>query len=341
MSELPQEALEQSAEQHESRWKGFLRKFGSLIAAVFGIIALGLMFAPIVSYETKIYVGEDKIKTSYPLNIVEMLRGEYPMNWSVVLTLAMLVLGITLCVVATLVKGEKAKEGWSVGAALSFLLAFCLFAISPYLFDFSLIAAFFAAVVPFQNREITVAEIAEDGILIALSFGLNFVKIPVGATGGSINFQMLPLMLIALRRGPASGLICGGLLYGFLTCLTDGYGFATFPFDYLVGFGSVAIVGFIRPFVFSTSAMSSEKLTAKAIVIGEVAILVAGLLATLVRFAGSTASSMLLYGYDFAAAAEYNAVYIPVTGACAIVALMLLYVPLVKVQKAFPVRKTL
>ena len=368
MSELPQEALEQSAEQHESRWKGFLRKFGSLIAAVFGIIALGLMFAPIVSYETKIYVGEDKIKTSYPLNIVEMLRGEYPMNWSVVLTLAMLVLGIALCVVATLVKGEKAKEGWSVGAALSFLLAFCLFAISPYLFDwnvtglselienyngtelavggalgivFSLIAAFFAAVVPFQNREITVAEIAEDGILIALSFGLNFVKIPVGATGGSINFQMLPLMLIALRRGPASGLICGGLLYGFLTCLTDGYGFATFPFDYLVGFGSVAIVGFVRPFVFSASAMSSEKLTAKAIVIGEVAILVAGLLATLVRFAGSTASSMLLYGYDFAAAAEYNAVYIPVTGACAIVALMLLYVPLVKVQKAFPVRKTL
>ena len=264
-------------------------------------------------------------------------------------------------------KGEKAKEGWSVGAALSFLLAFCLFAISPYLFDwnaagfglienyngtelavggalgivFSLIAAFFAAVVPFQNREITVAEIAEDGILIALSFGLNFVKIPVGATGGSINFQMLPLMLIALRRGPASGLICGGLLYGFLTCLTDGYGFATFPFDYLVGFGSVAIVGFVRPFVFSASAMSSEKLTAKAIVVGEVAILVAGLLATLVRFAGSTASSMLLYGYDFAAAAEYNAVYIPVTGACAIVALMLLYVPLVKVQKAFPVRKTL
>ena len=174
-----------------------------------------------------------------------------------------------------------------------------------------------------------------------MSFGLNFVKIPVGATGGSINFQMLPLMLIALRRGPASGLICGGLLYGFLTCLTDGYGFATFPFDYLVGFGSVAIVGFVRPFVFSASAMSSEKLTAKAIVIGEVAILVAGLLATLVRFAGSTASSMLLYGYDFAAAAEYNAVYIPVTGACAIVALMLLYVPLVKVQKAFPVRKTL
>ena len=42
-----------------------------------------------------------------------------------------------------------------------------------------------------------------------------------------------------------------------------------------------------------------------------------------------------------ASAAEYNAVYIPVTGACAIVALMLLYVPLVKVQKAFPVRKTL
>ena len=87
--------------------------------------------------------------------------------------------------------------------------------------------------------------------------------------------------------------------------------------------------------------MSTGKLTKKEFLIGEVAILVAGLLATFVRFAGSTASSMLLYGYDFAAAAEYKAIYIPVTGACAIVALMLLYVPLVKVQKAFPVRKTL
>ena len=33
-------------------------------------------------------------------------------------------------------------------------------------------------------------------------------------------------------------------IFGLVTCLTDGYGFYTYPFDYLIGFGSIAVFGF-------------------------------------------------------------------------------------------------
>lgn len=145
-------------------------------------------------------------------------------------------------------------------------------------------------------------------------------------------------MLIALRRGPASGLICGGLLYGLLTCLTDGYGFATFPFDYLIGFGSVAVVGFARPIAFSRRCLEAPN-NAKNLAFGEIALLCGGILSTVVRFAGSTASSMVVYGYTFEAAAAYNAVYIPVSGVCAVVPLMLLYPALLRLERLYPSKK--
>ena len=131
-------------------------------------------------------------------------------------------------------------------------------------------------IAPYQRRPLNIGEIAENGILIAMAFGLNFIKIPVGATGGSINFQMLPLMIIALRRGPASGLICGGILFGLLTCLTDGYGFACYPFDYLIGFGSVAVMGFFRPFIFGQNQKGYNFK-------GEAFLLLAGVLSTFIR----------------------------------------------------------
>ncbi|MBO4540631.1 MAG: energy-coupled thiamine transporter ThiT, partial [Bacilli bacterium] len=184
----------------------------------------------------------------------------------------------------------------------------------------------------YEEGSFTVRDIAENGILIALAFGLNFIKIPVGATGGSINFQMLPLMLIALRRGPFHGLISGGIIYGLLTCLTDGYGFACFPFDYLIGFGSVAIMGFFRPFILGKEQKGYN-------LKGEIFLFVAGVLSTFVRYIGSNASSMIVYGLDLKGALVYNAFYIPLSGAISLAAIMLLYGPLVMVNTMYPVRR--
>lgn len=174
-----------------------------------------------------------------------------------------------------------------------------------------------------------VASICEDGVLIAMAFVLSFIKIPVGSTGGSINFQMLPLFFIALRRGPLHGLVAGGLIYGLLSCISDGYGFVTFPFDYFIAFGSVAILGLFRKIIIDENT---------SLLKGELFILLGGLLSTLVRFIGSTVSSMLIYEYDLVAALTYNAIYIPLSGAAAIVVVMFLYKPFLSINRHYPIK---
>ena len=221
-----------------------------------------------------------------------------------------------------------------IGSALSFLVAFCFLFLSREFFAnnsaeienyhgadlswgcafsilFTVLAAGASTITPYQRRPISVGEIAENGILIAMAFGLNFIKLPIHVEGGSVNFQMLPLMIIALRRGPASGLICGGILFGLLTCLTDGYGFACYPFDYLIGFGSVAVMGFFRPFIFGQNQKGYNFK-------GEAFLLLAGVLSTFIRFMGSTVSSVVIYQYTFVAAMAYNVLYISLSGVCAL-----------------------
>ena len=177
---------------------------------------------------------------------------------------------------------------------------------------------------------ISIRDISEIGILSALAIALQFIKIQVGPDGGSINLGLVPLCMIALRHGPTKGFIAGGLVYGIITCLTDGYGFQTYPFDYLIGFGSVAEVGF-----FSKLAFKGEEGWNP---LGFLYVFIGVVLATAVRLVGSTISSMVIYGYDLVAALAYNGVYIPVTGLVTLVCLEALYVPIAKVNKIFPVK---
>ena len=183
-----------------------------------------------------------------------------------------------------------------------------------------------------QSVEFSVRDIAEEAIMIALAFGLNFIKIPVTATGGSVNFQMFPLMIIALRHGPSHGFVCGGIVYGLLTCLTDGYGFATYPFDYLIGFGSVAVVGYFRRFIFSPEQKNYN-------IKGLLFLLLAGLLSTMVRFVGGTTSSMVIYGYDLKAAMISNSLYVLLSGVAGFGIIMAMYGPLLHINNMFPVKR--
>ena len=191
---------------------------------------------------------------------------------------------------------------------------------------FSLASAFFALSCSTKKYGKSVRAICEDGLLIAFAFVLNMFKIPIGPTGGSFNFQMLPLFVIALRRGPIHGLIAGGLVYGILTCATDGYGFATYPFDYFIGFGSIAIFGLFRNVIFGEKT---------SFIKGELYIFLAGFISTLIRFTGSCVSSMLIYGYSFVGALVYNAIYIPLSGLFAVVAIMILYKPLKMINSRY------
>lgn len=99
----------------------------------------------------------------------------------------------------------------------------------------------------FDSR--TLAEIA---ILVALSTALSYFKIWQMPQGGSITIgSMVPLLLLALRRGPVVG-IFGGVLSGFIQMFFGGYVYTPVQalLDYPVAFGCIGLAGFFRKNVY-------------------------------------------------------------------------------------------
>ncbi len=335
-----------------------LKLWGNVAAVAFAIAGALFTLAPLFTVELKWYVGETKMKDWIAINLVSALSGPYAdksWNWTIVIVLVLIGLGIILGGLGLLFKDkEKASDGLKIGAVFSYVLAICMVFVSKEAFNsimqynienyngieanwgFAVCIAMlsFASVAELSATEsaknTSTQSIAEDAILIAVAFVLNFLKLFSMPTGGSVNFQMFPLFLIALRHGPTRGLIAGGLVYGLLTCITDGYGLYTFPFDYFIGFGSVAVIGFFSKFILNGKDNYNLK--------GELFIFVACLLATLIRFVGGCTSSMVLYGYTLSASALYNVGYVGISGLISTVALMLLYGPLLKINKQFPVK---
>jgi thiamine transporter len=317
----------------------WMKKWAWLFAICAGLIALVFLFTTLFTYKVKL---EDGTKVYYSVRLWQYFNGTYKMDWTMITTLVLLGLGIVLpCF-------HKFHENFLTGSTLAYVLCACFLILSREFFKesngidstmaygvalaiaFSIFGAIFSIIGAYSALPMAVEDITEEAMLIALAFGLNFLKISIGATGGSINFQMLPLIILALRRGPLKGFIAGGIVFGLLTCFTDGYGFASYPFDYLIGFGSVAVAGFFSKFIL---VKGQKTYTVK----GELWLVLAVILVTLVRFTGSTASSMVLYGYDFAAACLYNALYIPVSSAAALIVLMAIYGPLCRINTMFPV----
>ena len=57
--------------------------------------------------------------------------------------------------------------------------------------------------------------LAEGGVTVALALALSYLKIPVAALGGAIDFVMVPLIVYAYRWGVWQGLLAG-LAFGTL-----------------------------------------------------------------------------------------------------------------------------
>lgn len=348
----------------------FIKKYAWAFSILFAVLAAVFTLLPVLNYEIreKVYdIASDstkKLDYVYNVNLITYFTSEFKLNYTMYITLALLGVGIIFVILS------KFKKDLITAGGIIFLLAMCMFILSKEFFrseenavmDFAKVVnesnesqtvtdvslhdvqlswgaalgiafsniAF--ACTTLSNQRRTIKEIVEEGVLISLAFVLNFVKIPIGATGGSINFQMLPLMLIALRHGPQHGFIAGGILYGLLTCLTDGYGFACYPFDYLIGFGSVAAMGFFRKFI-----LGKEQTTYNFK--GLLFIFIGGTLTTLIRYIGSNVSSIVVYQYSLGAALAYNAFYIPLSGLISTIALMAIYGPLLKVNMRHPVVK--
>ena len=338
-----EEQTQEIVAENESQTNGFFSKFNWLISAILGFLSILSLLGTVVTYVIKL---EDGTKVYYDIHLWDYFTSHYEFNWTMYATLGIIVLGIVFALL------HKVHNGFDSGAGMTFILSIPMLALTREFFSnnsienlksvsfgwgsacsiaFAIAASLFSISSSFSNKPIKTRDIAEDGVLIAAAFILNLIKIPMTTGGGSVNFQMLPLFLIALRHGPAHGLVCGGIIYGLITCLTDGWGFATYPFDYLIGFGSVMVIGYFSKFIFIENVTTYN-------VKGEAMIFIACLIATAIRFVGSTASSMIVYGYSLKAAALYNAIYIPVSGLIATATIMLVYGPLIKINKRYPAR---
>lgn len=163
---------------------------------------------------------------------------------------------------------------------------------------------------------------------LAIALDLDFFKISVGANGGSISFVMVPLIIISIRKGFYKGFIASGIIFGIITCLLDGWGLQFFPFDYFLGFGSLAIVGLFNPLTFN----KEHKFTW----LGLVFILTSTLLAVTLRTLSSTISGMIFYEMSFGASLSYNLTYMLPASLVTIALICLLYQPLIKVNKIYP-----
>ncbi len=178
----------------------------------------------------------------------------------------------------------------------------------------------------------TVKDIAEIAIFSALAIVLDrFVRILLGPTGGSVNISMAPLYVIALRHGWFKGFIAGGIVYGLITCLFDGYGIVCYPLEYLVAFGAVSILGIFAKYINNIKLNSVQNICISyGLVIGSI------IAATFIRIFAASIDSVLLYGYTFDAALAYNISYIIPSSILVCIIMCILLPAVFKVNKLMP-----
>ena len=344
--------MESNEKQYTERQKKLIKLMPVCILG-FVLLFIGLSFiGPLFDIKTKI----DGVKTYIPYTMAETLFGE-KFGPSTTAFFIMSYLGFPLLACGSIFAG-KLRKNFYVVAVLLFLIsginaivvrdvaANYLYVASGYEVSYEAHDIFFCYALPIvaffiagtavlsiasTNVSFKVSDLTEIGLLVSMALVLNFIKVvQIGESGGSVNFQMLPLMIIALRKGPLKAFLGAGIVYGLISCLTDGYGIATFPFDYLLGMGSVCVLGFFQPLIFGKNQHGYN-------LKGIIFIIVGGILSTVLRFVGGCASSMIIYDYDVAAAMAYNVVYVFVSGAVAIALLVAIYGPFFRINKQFPI----
>lgn len=178
----------------------------------------------------------------------------------------------------------------------------------------------------FFGRFITVRGIAEMAVLVALAiiFDQKFLKISFNS-GASISLTMLPLIIIALRFPFLDSFLGIGVIYGFITTLTDGYGIQYFPLDYLLAYGSLSLVSLFRPLIFAKYKFD---------IINYLFLVIAIVPAVFLRIIWSTISGILMWeSPSFAASFLYNAPPMAVSALIVLILLFMLFQTLVVYNK--------
>jgi thiamine transporter len=175
--------------------------------------------------------------------------------------------------------------------------------------------------------------LVETALAVALSVVLNLLamRLPFNVAGGSISLTMLPIAIVALRRGPIAGL-AAGTIFGFLDLLMEPFILVPaqvaldYPVPYLLfGLG----VGLFSSLYRKLSDKPSS--TSNAVFGGSVVAVVALLVGGILRYFTHVLSGVLFfaeYAGDqnvWAYSLIYNISYLgPSLAASLVVALILL-----------------
>jgi thiamine transporter len=99
-----------------------------------------------------------------------------------------------------------------------------------------------------KKKRTPIRMLAEGGVAVALALVLSYLKIPVAALGGSIDFVMVPLIVFAYRWGLLEGLLAG-LAFGTLKFFLAGgaaVNWQSMLLDYSVAYAFVGFAGVLK-----------------------------------------------------------------------------------------------
>lgn len=301
-------------------------------------VTIGLGFLPFLLFVLPLFEGNGNIHIG-----AEIILGFGAANFDIFSLIAFL-----FPLAAAIVLLIKNKHSESL-ATMFFLLAGFSFVLLPDFLKFtneslgltivsttyviSIVASFLGAVLgialAISKNAFTTYQIVEMAMLVSLAIVLDLpgLKIRIGASGGSIGFTMLPLFVLVLRQGPIKGFIGAGIVYGFVTCILDGWGLVYYPFDYLLGYGSMALLGIFHPFILS---MKIERFNIRGLIF-----LIIGVLVSISgRLIASTLSGMIYYELNFIDSLLYNIAYILPSAGIVLGLLIAIYHPLIRMDRA-------
>lgn len=179
--------------------------------------------------------------------------------------------------------------------------------------------------------------LVEIALTIALAAVLNWLKIWRMPNAGTVSFVMLPIVVLALRRGLVVGLLTGAL-YGVVDFFVDPYPPVTWIqplLDYSVAYALVGFAGVLSPLWHRAHSAGNKAAAAGAIVaaclVGAAGRYVAHVISGVVFFAEYAPKGQPVLVYS----ALYN-LYVPISAVLAAVAALVL---LPALERAVPSRR--
>lgn len=169
--------------------------------------------------------------------------------------------------------------------------------------------------------------IVEIGLAAALGgvFHVVSVTLPINFAGGEVAFTMLPIVIVALRRGLLAGIVCGALV-GLIGLLYKPFIVhpAQVVLDYPLAFAAVGLSGLLSLQVKSAASAGQRGLcaglSALAVVVGATARFAAHFVSGIIFFGANAPAGQPVWLYSLL----YNATYmLPSLVLCAVAAALL------------------